>query len=61
MHKMQKIYIYMVQRRDEVFVVAGVVADVVVEGDSCIKKDQSETAEKNRRRTLQQMDMVHRA
>jgi hypothetical protein len=38
----------------------GVVVDVV-EGDSCMKKDQSATAEKNRRRTVQRMDMAHRA
>jgi hypothetical protein len=56
-----KLYIHTVQRRDEVVVVAGIAVDVVVEGDSCMKKDQSAAAEKNRRRTMQQMDMVHRA
>jgi hypothetical protein len=53
MHKMHRSYKYMVQRRDEVVVVAGVAVDVVVEGDSCMKKDQSAAAEKNRRRTVQ--------
>jgi hypothetical protein len=48
-----KLYIYMVQRRDEVVFVVGIVVDVVVEGDSCMKKDQSATAEKNRRRIVQ--------
>jgi hypothetical protein len=52
MHKMHKSYKYTVQRRDEAVVVAGVAEDVVVEGDSCMKKDQSATAEKNRRRTM---------
>ena len=33
----------------------------VVEGDSCMKKDQSVAAEKNIRRTMQRMGMVHRA
>jgi hypothetical protein len=53
MHKMHRSYIYTVQRRDEVVVVVGIVVDVVVEGDSCMKKDQSAAAEKNRRRTVQ--------
>jgi hypothetical protein len=61
MHKVHKSYKYTVQRRDAFVVVAGVSVDVVVEGDSCMKKDQSALAEKNRRRTVQQMDMVHRA
>jgi hypothetical protein len=60
MHKMHIRYIYTVQRRDAVVVIAGIVVDVV-EGDSCMKKDQSATAEKNRRRTMQRMDMVHKA
>jgi hypothetical protein len=60
MHKVHKSYKYTVQRRDGVVVVAGIVVDVV-EGDSCMKKDQSAAAEKNRRRTVQRMDMVHRA
>jgi hypothetical protein len=61
MHKMHRSYKYMVQRRDEAIVVARVVVDVVVEGDSCMKKDQSVVSENNRRRTVHQMDMVHRA
>ena len=60
MHKVHKIYKYKVQRRDGVVVVVGIVVDVV-EGDSCMKKDQRVTAEKNRRRIVQRMDMVHRA
>jgi hypothetical protein len=61
MHKVHKSYKYTVQRRDGVDVVVGVTEDVVVEGDSCMKKDQSAAAEKNRRRTVQRMDIVHRA
>jgi hypothetical protein len=61
MHKVHKSYKYIVQRRDGDVVVAGVVVDVFVEGDSCMKKDQSVAAEKNRRRTMQRMGMVHRA
>jgi hypothetical protein len=60
MHKMHKIYIYMVQRRDATTVIVGIVVDVV-EGDSCMKKDKSVAVEKNRRRTMQRMDMAHRA
>jgi hypothetical protein len=60
MHKVHKSYKYTVQRRDGVDVVVEVAMDVVVEGDSCMKKDQSEVAEKNIRRTVQRMDMVHR-
>jgi hypothetical protein len=60
MHKVHKSYKCTVQRRDGVVVVVGIVVDVV-EGDSCMKKDQSIAVEKNRRRTMQQMDMVHRA
>jgi hypothetical protein len=61
MHKVHKSYKYIVQRGDAVVFVAGVVVDVVVEGDSCMTKDQSAAAEKNRRRIVQQMDMVDRA
>ena len=60
MHKVHKSYKYIVQRRDVVVVVVGIAMDVV-EGDSCMNKDQRETAKKNRRRTVQQMDMAHRA
>ena len=59
-HKVQKSYKYIVQRRDGVIVVAGIAVDVF-EGDSCMKKDKSATAENNRRRTMQQMDMAHKA
>jgi hypothetical protein len=45
MYNMHISYIYTVQRRDEVVVVVGVVMDVVVEGDSCVKKEQSATNE----------------
>jgi hypothetical protein len=45
MHKLHKSYKYTVQRRDAVVVVVGVVVDVVVEGDSCVKKEQSAAAE----------------
>jgi hypothetical protein len=51
MHKVHKSYKYTVQRRDVVVVVVGIVVDVV-EGDSCMKKDHSVVAEKNRRRIL---------
>jgi hypothetical protein len=60
MHKVHKRYKYTVQRRDGVTVVVGIVVDVV-EGDSCMKKDQSAIVEKNRRRTVHRMDMAHRA
>ena len=61
MHKVHKRYKYTVQRRDVVVVVARIVVDVVVEGDSCMKKDQSAADEENIRRTMQRMDMAHRA
>jgi hypothetical protein len=59
-HKVHKSYKYTVQRRDGVVVIVGIAVDVV-EGDSCMKKDQSAAAEKHRRSTVQQMDMAHRA
>jgi hypothetical protein len=52
MYKVHKSYKYTIQRRDVVVVVVGVVVDAIVEGDSCMKKDQSATAEKNRRRNV---------
>jgi hypothetical protein len=58
MHNVHKSYKYTVQRRDGVVVVA---MDFFVEGDSCMKKDQGATTEKNKRRTVHRMDMVHRA
>ena len=45
MHKMERIHIYTAQRRDEVVVAARVAMDVVVKGDSCMKKEQSVAAE----------------
>jgi hypothetical protein len=45
MHKMHRSHIYTVQRRDEVVVAAGIAMDVVDEGDSCVKKEQSAAAE----------------
>jgi hypothetical protein len=60
MHKVYKSYKYTIQRRDGVVIVAGSAVDVV-EGDSCMKKDQSVVAKKNRRRTMQRMNMAHRA
>jgi hypothetical protein len=53
MHKVQRIYKYMVQRRDGVDVVVGVAVVVVVEGDSCVKKEESATTEFHRRGTVQ--------
>jgi hypothetical protein len=53
MHKVHRSYKYTVQRRDEVVVVVGVVVDVVVEGDSCVKKEESAAAEMHRRGTVQ--------
>ena len=60
MDKVHKSYKYTAQRRDVVVVVVGIAMDVV-EGDSCMKKDQSAAAEKNKRRTMQRMVMAHRA
>jgi hypothetical protein len=45
MHKVHISNIYTVQRRDAGAVATGVAMDVVVEGDSCMKKEQSEVAE----------------
>ena len=50
MHKMNRRYIYTVQRRD--VVVVGVVLVVVVEGDSCVKEEGSATTKLNRRGTV---------
>ena len=49
MHKVHKSYKYTVERRDGVVVTVGV---AVVEGDSCVKKEESATAELNRRGTV---------
>ena len=51
MHKVHKIYKYTVQIRD--VVVVGVAMIVIVEGDSCVKKEGSATAEFNRRGIVQ--------
>ena len=44
MHKVHRSYKYTIQRIDEVLT-AGVAVDVVVEGDSFVKKEQSVAAE----------------
>ena len=49
MHKVHKSYKYTVQRRDVVVVAIGVSVVVVIEGDSCVKKEESAAAELNRR------------
>jgi hypothetical protein len=53
MHKMHRSYIYTVQRREGVVVAVGVCVVVVVEGDSCVKKEESAAAELNRRGSVQ--------
>jgi hypothetical protein len=53
MHKMHRSYIYTVQRREGVVVAIGVSVVVVIEGDSCVKKEESAAAELNRRGTVQ--------
>jgi hypothetical protein len=53
MQKVHKSYKYMVQRRDGVVVAIGVVVVVVVEGDSCVKKEEFSTTELHRRGTVQ--------
>ena len=60
MHKVHKSYKYIVQIRDAVVVAVGVAVIVVVEGDSCVKKEESAAAKLNRRGIVQRMDMVHR-
>ena len=49
MHKVHKSYKYIVQRRYGVFVAMV----VVVEGDSCMKKEESAVAELNKRGSMQ--------
>jgi hypothetical protein len=62
MHKMHRSYIYTVLRRDLFLLLLLEHAMVVViEGDSCVKKEGSATTELNRRGTVQGMDMAHRA
>jgi hypothetical protein len=53
MHKLHRSYKYTVQRRDAVVVVVGVAVVAIVEGDSCVKKEESAAAELNRRGTVQ--------
>jgi hypothetical protein len=52
MHKVHKSYKYTVQRRDGVAVAVGVVVVVVVQGDSCEKKEENAADELNRRGTM---------
>ena len=52
MHKVHKSYKYTVQRTDGVAIVVGIVVDVV-EGDSCMKRDQSAAVENHRIITVQ--------
>jgi hypothetical protein len=51
-HKMYRCYIYTIQRREVVVVAIGVSVVVVIEGDSCEKKEESVAAELNRRGTV---------
>jgi hypothetical protein len=53
MHKMHRSNIYTVQRREGVVVAIGVSVVVVVEGDSCVKKEERAVAELNRRGIVQ--------
>jgi hypothetical protein len=53
MYKVHRSYKYMIQRRDAGVVAVGVVVVVVVEGDSCVKKEESVAVESNRRGTVQ--------
>ena len=53
MHKVHRSYKYTVQRRDGVAVAVRVAVVVVVEGDSCVKKEESAAAELNRRGSVQ--------
>jgi hypothetical protein len=58
MHKVHKSYKYTVERRDGVVVTVGV---AVVEGDSCVKKEESAEDELNRRGCVQEGSEVNRA
>ena len=54
MHKMHRSNTYTVQRREEFLLLRlEFVVVVVVEGDSCVKKEESATAELNGRGTVQ--------
>jgi hypothetical protein len=53
MHKMHRSYIYMIQRREAVVVAIGVSMVTIIEGDSCVKKEESAAVELNRRGSVQ--------
>jgi hypothetical protein len=53
MHKVHRSYKYTVQRIDAVAFAVGVVVVAIVEGDSCVKKEESATTKLNRRGTVQ--------
>jgi hypothetical protein len=53
MHKMHKSYIYTAQRREAVVVAIGISVVAIIEGDSCVKKEESAAAKLNRRGTVQ--------
>jgi hypothetical protein len=52
MHKVHRSYKYTVQRRDGVAIAIGVSVVFVIEGDSCVKKEESVVAELNIRGTV---------
>jgi hypothetical protein len=53
MHKMQRSYRYTGQRRKGLLSLLEVVVNVVGEGDSCVKKEESAADEEHRRGTVQ--------
>jgi histone acetyltransferase (RNA polymerase elongator complex component) len=53
MQKVHKRYKYTVQRRDGVVAAVGVAMVVVVEGDPCMKEEESAAVELNKRGTVQ--------
>ena len=53
MYEVHRSYKYTIQRRDGVAVAVRVAVVVVVEGNSCVKKEESAAAELNRRGSLQ--------
>ena len=50
---MHRSYIYTVQRREGLLLLLEYVVVVVIEGDSCVKKEGSAATELNRRGTVQ--------
>ena len=52
MHKIHISYIYTVQRREGLLLLLEYVVVVVIEGDSCVKKEGSAAAELNKRGTV---------